>query len=325
VEGLTPSNPLRWRRALIRLVLSGAALALILTIVDLDDLLGALSSVSISTWVTALLGFLTLHFLSAMKWRFVMGLTGHKISPRLTIRAYGLGLFANLCLPSLIGGDVIRAGVIMKNGGPKEVVLFAALTDRFLDIIGLGSLVAIGFLLAPSAFNHIGDLSKTQENIILSGTIFVVIGAFALPLVLRRLRPRSLPRKIGRIWIGFIRSWRGLLSSPKKALLALLWCTLLQVGFVGVNIYLGRSMGLTMDPRMWFLLWPLAKIAAMAPVSLGGIGVREVAFVALAGSFAPKDLLLAQSLTWESTLVAGGILFGALSLLAKEHKDNHDA
>lgn len=325
MEGLKPQNNLRWRKALVRLLFSGVALALVFSIVDTGELLRALESISKTTWLTALFGFLALHFLSAMKWRFVLGLSGHKISPKLTVRAYGLGLFANLCLPSLIGGDVVRAGIIMKNGGPKETVLFAALTDRLLDIAGLGFLVALGFILAPTSFDQLGELSSTTKNLIFSGTALVAIGALLAPIILKRLHPRSLPRKIGRIWIGFIRAWRGLLSSPRKALLALIWCTSLQAGFVAVNIFLGKRMGIEMDPRLWLLLWPLAKIAAMAPVSLGGIGVREVAFVALAGSFAEKDLLLAQSLTWESTLVAGGLIFGALSLLTKENKNTEHA
>ena len=32
---------------------------------------------------------------------------------------------------------------------------------------------------------------------------------------------------------------------------------------------------------VWLLAWPLAKLIALAPVSLGGIGVREVALATL--------------------------------------------
>ena len=92
-------------------------------------------------------------------------------------------------------------------------------------------------------------------------------------------------------------------------------CLAIQAGFVLVNLLLGGSMGIALDWRLWYLLWPLAKIAAMAPVSLGGIGVREAAFAALAGRFVAEDRIVAQSLVWESILVVGGLIAGGLHLL----------
>ena len=56
-------------KALIRLVLSLALLWAVFEIVGGEQIMSALRSVRWAPWVAALLGFLVLHVLSAIKWR----------------------------------------------------------------------------------------------------------------------------------------------------------------------------------------------------------------------------------------------------------------
>ena len=65
---------------------------------------------------------------------------------------------------------------------------------------------------------------------------------------------------------------------------------------------------------VWAVAWPLAKIAAFLPVSLGGIGVREAALTGLLATFGVDPALaVAQGLLWRSGLMALGLLGGALT------------
>ncbi len=65
----------------------------------------------------------------------------------------------------------------------------------------------------------------------------------------------------------------------------------------------------------WMLAWSLAKLAALVPVSLGGIGVRQLAQAAFMAPFAvTAALAVAQSLVWESLLLALGLVGGAASI-----------
>jgi glycosyltransferase 2 family protein len=77
--------------------------------------------------------------------------------------------------------------------------------------------------------------------------------------------------------------------------------------------------GLTVPLRVWLFAWPLAKLAAMLPLTQGGIGVREAALVALLAPFgAPGHLVLATGLVWESLVVAGGLIAGAVALVLRK-------
>jgi len=87
----------------------------------------------------------------------------------------------------------------------------------------------------------------------------------------------------------------------------------IQASFVLLNAFLGAAIGLQAPLHVWFLAWPLAKLVALLPVSLGGLGVREVALAGLLQPFGvPAALAVAQSLLWETILVAGGLTAGLI-------------
>jgi uncharacterized membrane protein YbhN (UPF0104 family) len=68
--------------------------------------------------------------------------------------------------------------------------------------------------------------------------------------------------------------------------------------------------------------WPLAKLAAVLPLTQGGIGVREAALVGLLAPFgAPGPLVLASGLAWEAVVIAGGLVAGGVSLWLSRSKN----
>ena len=76
-------------------------------------------------------------------------------------RCYLAGLFGSLFLPSLIGGDLVRAGMAMRIGRSKAGVLLGSLVDRSVDLVALGLLAGIGALLVP------GSLDPKDRRILL--------------------------------------------------------------------------------------------------------------------------------------------------------------
>ena len=70
-------------------------------------------------------------------------LIGSGISYRQAFRAHLAGLAANLALPSVAGGDVVRAGLVMKHADDKGRLAMGSLADRLLDTLGL-IMIALG-------------------------------------------------------------------------------------------------------------------------------------------------------------------------------------
>ncbi len=312
-----PKPKFKFKKGLIRLVGSAVLLTLVFHFVGREAIVSALSSVRAGPWALALLGFLAMHAFSALKWRFFLGLCGAPIPMKLALRAYAAALFANLCLPSLVGGDVVKAGLAMQASKNKTGVLLGSVADRLADVTALGLLVGLGAVLAPSAAEALHGGAIQGIWVLAGGLVLLGIGTAVGYFVMLRLPLRKLPRKVAKLLIGMLRALRKLASTPGLALLGLCWCLSLQAGFVLLNVPLGEMVGLNLDVRLWLLLWPLAKVAAMLPLSLGGLGGREAAFGLLVTPFAESRLAVAESLVWQSVLIAGGLLAGAFFMLTR--------
>ena len=81
-----------------------------------------------------------------------------------------------------------------------------------------------------------------------------------------------------------------------------------QSAFVMTNVWLARQIGVTTDVPAWFVAWPLSKLIAVLPISLGGIGVREAALVSLLAPYgAPREVVLASGILWQAVLIVTGV------------------
>ncbi len=302
----------RGLRIAVRILVSASLLALVLWVVEPRHLLDALRRCSLTAWTLALLAFVLLHLASAMKWRLFLRLAGVRLTAMDALSCYAAGLFANLCLPSLLGGDVVRAGLLYTRGHTPSRLVVAGLADRLSDILALGLLILLGGSLSwhalPRSLVESGWATALIPFVALGG----LLGGFVL---LGRLPYRRLPRSLAKPLLGLARGARTLAARPALAAGGLVASVSLQTGFVLVNLGLGRTLGMTLAPGLWFLLWPLAKVAAMAPLSLGGLGVREAAFAGLTSIFDASQLAVAESLVWESILFAGGLLGGLFYLV----------
>jgi uncharacterized protein (TIRG00374 family) len=306
--GLQLNGGRRWGRAAARAGVTVALLALILSWLPTDELLSAIGRIRGWPWLLVLLGFAVGHVVAALKWRLLMCSSGVDPGFLEVFRAHGAGLFANLCLPSLVGGDVVRAGLIVSRHANPEAVAVGGIADRVIDVAALLALAVSGAAVAP------GVLDARVRLILATVSLATLLGVPAALVLLNRT-PSCLPTGLGRVLERLRTAVRAVVARPGVALAALALSLVVQAGFVLLNAALGREVGITVPLSVWFLCWPLAKIAALVPVSLGGIGVREAALASLFLPFAvDPTLAVAQSLLWETILVALGLIAGAAAL-----------
>ena len=299
--------PRPWGKFLLRLAASAAMLGVVATFVDRQRALDGFRRLSTGMWILALAAFVVLHLLSALKWRAFVVLAGSPIPRTLALRCHAAGLFGNLCLPSLIGGDVVRAGLALKSASSRAGLVVASVIDRISDVTAL-----LGISLVALLCVGIGETTPLRALPVAAAALAACMagGTATLWWLVRSRVVRRLPRKVARTVIGAARAFRTMLRRPVRSARIWLASVAIQSGFVLVNVELGRAMGLDLTYGQWFLLWPLAKIAAMIPVSFGGLGVREAAFAALVAPFGPESVAVAVSLVWQSVLIVGGLLAG---------------
>jgi glycosyltransferase 2 family protein len=261
-------------------------------------------------WFLVMVGYLATHCLGIGKWRLIVNTAGAGLNYIQAARCYFAGLFGSLFLPSLIGGDLVRAGLAMRYGRTKAGVLLGSVIDRIVDFGGLVLLALAGAMLAPNAIQPQSRRVFTWfAAIAIVVVVVVTVTVVAAPI-------RKLSFSMRRHVASLHRAARSMAARPGAGLVALCISLASQLSFIGLSLVLAEACGLHLPFRAWLFAWPLAKLSAAIPITQGGIGVREAALAALLAPFnAPPALAVATGLAWEAIAVGGGLVAGALALI----------
>ena len=297
-------------RALLRIGGSILVLVLIFRILPLGQVWAALRLLPAELWIMVLAGYLIAHIVGVAKWRMMVNLAGAGLTFAQAARCYFAGLFSTLFLPSIVGGDVVRAGLALRLGRSKAAVLLGSLIDRMLDVTALVSLTALGALLAPSALDPVSR--RLFMRVAVAGALAGVIAIATLALLPARYFSFRIRRKLVRVRTA----WRSILRQPQYVFATLALGVLIQGSFVLFTVRVADACALHLPLRAWLFAWPLAKLSALLPVTQGGIGVREAALAALLVPFGARAVLtVAVGLAWEAIIISGGLLAGLASFL----------
>ncbi|MGL4542872.1 MAG: lysylphosphatidylglycerol synthase transmembrane domain-containing protein, partial [Polymorphobacter sp.] len=211
----------------------------------------------------------------------------------------------NLALPGVAGGDVVRAGLVMPQAQDKAQLAIGSVADRLLDTAGLLLIALVGAYAAWRP--ELGD-PQALRLLMLAGVVAVIIGfALAIPLdqALARRRGGKLYTLVARI----VAVLGGLARTPGLLLACLGISMAVQCLFIAINIAFAQAAHVDVPAAVWFYAWPTAKIIAIAPISLGGLGVREASMAALMKPFgADPAQIVAIGLVWQTVLYASGLI-----------------
>ncbi|HKI11368.1 MAG TPA: lysylphosphatidylglycerol synthase transmembrane domain-containing protein [Candidatus Acidoferrum sp.] len=290
-----------------------AVLGILLHFLPLHPLSEAIQQVPLTRFIIILIGYLLAHAVGVAKWRMVVNAAGAQLDFRTSAQCYAGGLFATLFLPSIIGGDVVRLAVGLRRSPNPAAVLAGNVADRFLDMSAQAGLVLLGILLLP------GSVPMALRNQA-RHAVYVFAGAAAIAIVLLGLLYRPLLRgrsvKFRRRLARLRFALRSVSRRPHVLFFGWILGTAIQTTFLTLTALLAISCGLFLPLRDWFFAWPLAKLAALLPLTQGGIGVREAALVGLLSPFgAAPHLVLAAGLVWEGVVILGGIVAGITAFL----------
>jgi uncharacterized membrane protein YbhN (UPF0104 family) len=288
-----------------RAAVTVAAAAVLVAIIPIDAVAGALRRMSVWTWAGSLIIFFGGHYLNALKFRLLLGQPS--VSSTVCVQAQYAGLVANLGLPGLAGGDLVRAAYLVPTAGATRVVT-ASVADRLLDTLTLLVLVAVALPIAGAPPVIADGLRAGGRWLAVAAAVGVLL--IVIVLLLRRgaaLSTRSAGLPPSRDASADRRSLGGGGSAPRLVAAAAL-SLLVQTVFVLTNVWLARNVGVATGLAVWFVAWPLAKLIAVLPISLGGIGVREAALVSLLAPYgAPREAVLASGILWQAVLIVSGL------------------
>ena len=314
-EGRAATPARRWLGTLLRIVATLAVFGALFWKLPAADVWLTMSRTPLPQWLAVVALFGAVHAVGASKWRMLVRAAGVPLGRTTALRAHAAGLFANIWLPSIIGGDVVRAAWVTRAHGGIAVPALAGIADRALDLGALVALAALGAWLAPA------DKLGPAAPILRAGAIAFVLAAGAgLALLLAAPLQRVPPRAV-RV-LQRVREVLGTYAArPRIAASSFALAVFTQGSFVALNAWLGAALGLAPGAPAWLLAWPLSKVVAMVGFTLGGLGVREGALALLLAPFGvPASAALAEGLVWQTVLFAFGVVAGAWAWLGRERR-----
>lgn len=299
------SKPKLWRSPFVRIGGSALILILLISFMPIHQLWSTIKRIPPTLGLGLLCAYLLSHLIGVVKWRLLINTAGASLSFHECVRCYYMGLFGNIFLPSLVGGDVVRAGAAFRHARSKSAIVLGSLIDRVQDVAALACVAAIGALFLPSALDaHSRKVFWMIGGLLATGGIMGLGSLFVIPA-------RRFPFKVRRVMVKVRNGVRSMYRHPGRMLLALLLGMTLQILQVMINSLLGSAAGLSLGFGLWLFAWPLAKLSALVPVTQGGIGVREVALVGLLAPFgAPAVLVAVVGLSFQATVITGGLIGG---------------
>ncbi len=268
--------------------------------------------------VCALLGYIPVMTLSIIRWNALLVIQGVHLKPLTLIRLFLIGTFFNNFTLGVTGGDVIKAYYVSHETKDKKA---EAVTTIFLDrIIGMMALFSIA-LIALLFMENNEFMAKIQQMILV-----LFVGAFLFCFLLFN---KSLLKKIPYVEplakkLPFYHTLRKIYNSfhlyhhHKKTLaFTYLLSVLLQVCMMLVIFLLGFALDIThADLIHYFLFFPIIATLSALPISLGGLGVGEAAFVYFFGLVGvPSGKAFALGLCTRFVWIAWGLIGGLIYML----------
>lgn len=276
---------------LAKAAISAALLALVLTRVEVAEVAGALARAQPGPVGAGLALFFAAHLLNAARLRFCLP----GFSLRRIFRATLIGQLYAFLLPGQVPGDAMKAWRLTGHPahGTAEVVA-ATVYDKLVGLAALFVLTSAGCLSAGSPVGASAGIACALAG----GGLLVV------PSVLTRLSRRvPLPERARPVAGHFAT------LSRDTALLARSFCVGLFFQFlcvVCVAIW-GAAVGISLPVAGWVVVTGLMAVVLIAPVALGGIGLREVSLtglLALTGTAAEAALALSALLLGAQVIAA---------------------
>ncbi|HWH44419.1 MAG TPA: lysylphosphatidylglycerol synthase transmembrane domain-containing protein [Thermoleophilaceae bacterium] len=262
----------------LRIVASAAMLAILFQKVHLSSLLPQWNARTFVLLAAGLVVTAVGIVLSALRWQTVLAAMGLRARIRTLLNHYLAGLFVGNFLPSTIGGDVLRVARQAADNGDRPSTFASVVLERLTGWLVLPVITLTALLINPG-LRELGTATALAFGLSVSTLVLLMALLFAAahPRVGGRLATsEGWQRFLGAVHLGIDRFRR----RPAAVVNVLLVGFAYQLVVVLSAFLAARALGLSeVGPTAILAFMPAVAIAQVLPISLGGLGVREGAFV----------------------------------------------
>lgn len=269
----------RARSLWLRLLISLGLLAVLVSRIHPSHLVPKHPTIGTLLFLIAGLLLMGLSFLlAAWRWQLVLAVFGAHVRLRTLTKHYLAGQFVGNVLPSTVGGDVLRVSRSSKDVGATDVAFAAVVLERLTGFVALPVIMAIGFAFRPELLHE----PHAFLAVAIAGTTVVLLALILLvagspQLAGRFAEHENWMRYVGAVHVGVDQLRRDPRDASGALGAAILYqlCVIASV-FCGVHV-----LGIDLPNAAVLAFVPAVAMAQVAPISVGGLGVREGLLVVL--------------------------------------------
>ena len=229
-------------------------------------------------------------YVGTLRWAVLLRTHYPTFSTPTLFSHYLVATLFNNVLPTSTGGDLIRSYCIYRHNRDAVCAVSPIITERVIGLVVLMAVNVVAIYLTDSV-NIITQVLWSTLLMILSGAVIVLI-LIALPATywpLHRLLERLSRFRV----IGFLlrmgEATHGYLKHPGTVMALLLYSVAVHLLAVMVYFVLAKGLDIDISIQVVLVVIPIAFMAAALPISIGGMGVRELATVGLLMRFGITD------------------------------------
>ena len=251
---------------------------------------------------------LPMQCLSAWRWRYTARRLGVPLPFRRALAEYYVASFLNSTLPSGVAGDAARVWRHGRNqpGAGRERyrgALHAVLLERAAGQFAIAIVLVAGLVLNSELLATIpGALWLLIPIVLIVVLLQCALVSLALGVWIRR--PAGILRQLAD---DLRRAW----TPGRVFLFQLLLSLAVAVSYLLIFYLAGRAAGHVLQPTVALLAIPVVLYAMILPVSVGGLGLRELT---AAGLWPLLDMAAAQGVL-TALLYGGVVLAGSMPAL----------
>ncbi len=320
----TPKSKRRkWAATALKAVVAAVILAVVIHKVGGRNVLDALRQFPPMVFLAAVGAYCLMQALKALRLKLLLHAAELSVAYLRVLAIYFIGMFFNTALPTIVGGDAVRVGYLFRETGHFERAAAATLTERAM---GMGALVVIA--LAGLAFGAAELTHAVVWSVVwASGCVVAALLLFFAPWVYRLARKFTANLRLRKLHRMAVRLEEAMAFYRQRMSIVAVAVTISFIGqFMMIAIYflVARGLGMEIEPEFFLIAAPVSVLISMVPITISGLGVREVCWVLLlATRGVSRADAVALSLLWFAVATASG-LFGAPAffLLGKPPREN---
>lgn len=290
-----PAHP--YRSFLLKAGLGVGIIAFLVWHFNARPALEALAREQLGFFFAAFLLYVAGQAMSAYRWSTLARILGLRARYREFLAYFFVGLFTNLFVPGLVGGDAARAFYLGRRHHRMADAIASTVADRGYGLAALFWVAGIAALFFRSALPK----SVIVPTVVVGLLVFAAYLASPLIARLGHLGPRFARRAVGAIG--------PYLHRPSSVLPAIALSLILQASLAVCQYLLGLGLGLKIPLALFLIIVPIANVVASLPITLNGLGVREPTYLLLFGMVGVSHTdAIALGLLWFVATMLGGLL-----------------